>query len=89
MMSYSQGRLSENSAFQKYQFLIFRTHEGDFGCTAVKNDNRQNSAMNFRNSKISTLLCLKGRESYQKVESVLKSNKKWIYYSDFKKDVSS
>ena len=37
MTSYSQGRLCQNSAPQKYQFLIFRTNEGDFGGTPVKN----------------------------------------------------
>ena len=35
--SYSQGRLYKNSAPQKYEFLIFRTNEGDFGGTPVKN----------------------------------------------------
>ena len=45
--------------------------------------------MNFRNSEILSFRCLEGRQSYQKVESVSKSDEKWIYYSDFKKDVSS
>ena len=37
MTSYSQGRLCQNSAPQKYWFLIFVTNEGDFGGTLVKN----------------------------------------------------
>ena len=41
--------------------------------------------MNFRNSEILTLRCLEGRKSYRKVESVSKSDKNWICYSDFKK----
>ena len=41
--------------------------------------------MNFRNSEISTLRCLEGREPNLKVKSVLKSDVKWICYSDFKK----
>ena len=33
--------------------------------------------------------CLEGREIYQMVEFVSKSDEKWICYSDFKKEVSS
>ena len=36
MTSYSQVKLAKNLAPQKYQFLIFRTNEGDFGGTPVK-----------------------------------------------------
>ena len=54
-----------------------------------KTNNRQNSATNFWNSEISTLRCLESRECYQEVKSVSKSDKNWICYSDFKKDVSS
>ena len=32
---------------------------------------------------------LEGREIYQRVESISKSDEKWICYSDFKKDDSS
>ena len=54
-----------------------------------KTNNRQKSAMNFRNLWISILRCLEGRKTYQTVQSVLKSDKKWICYSNFKKEVSS
>ena len=37
MTSYSQVWLSKKSAAQKYQVLIFRTNEGDFSGTPVKN----------------------------------------------------
>ena len=37
MTSYSQVKLAQNLAPQKYKFLIFRTNEGDFGGTPVKN----------------------------------------------------
>jgi hypothetical protein len=37
MTSYSQVKLAQNLAPQKYKFLIFRTIEGDFGGTLVKN----------------------------------------------------
>ena len=37
MTSYSQVSLSKKLAAQKYQVLIFRTNEGDFSGTPVKN----------------------------------------------------
>ena len=37
MTSYSHGVLSKKSAAQKYWVSIFRTNEGDFGGTPVKN----------------------------------------------------
>ena len=45
--------------------------------------------MNFWYAQILMMHCLEGRETYQQVELVSKSDEKWIYYSDFKKDDSS
>ena len=86
MTSYSQVWLSKKSATQKYKFLIFRDEWGRFRrYTGKKTNNRQNSAMNFRNSQIVMVRCLEGRDSYQKVKSVLNSDEKWICYSISKK----
>ena len=41
-----------------------------------KTNNRQNSAMNFRYSQILMSNCLDGRETYQKIQSVSKSDEK-------------
>jgi hypothetical protein len=68
--------MSKKLAPQKYKVSIFWTNEGDFRGTSEKTNNRQNTAMNFQNAQILMVHCLEGRETYQKVESVSKSDEK-------------
>ena len=83
-MNYPKNQLLENI---KFRFLgrmreILAVH-------LERTNNPQKSAMNFRKLLILILGYLEGRKTYPTVQFVLKSDKKWICYSDFKKEVSS
>ena len=82
MTSHSQGRLSKKSAVQKYRVSIFGTIERDFSGTPEKTNNRQ-TAMNFGNAQILMAHNLEGSLFYHMVETIPKSDEKWICYSDF------